>query len=513
MRKKSLQSWARSRPRFSLCSAFGRVGFFCLLLTLYCFLPTSSIAQTTFERTYGGTGWDGGTSVQQTTDGGYIISGYTKSFGAGGVDFYLIKTNPSGDTVWTRTYGDGTDDKSHSVRQTSDGGYIIAGCTKCETSTSTDIYLIKTDPLGNTLWTRAYDRNDQDRSYSVQQTSDGGYIITGCTDCSTSDEDIYLVKTDSLGDTLWTRTFGGTNVDVGMSVKQTADGGYVIAGFTVSFGSGSGDVYLIKTDSLGDTLWTRTYGGTMNDAGSSVQQTVPDGGYIIAGFTRSFGSGSSDIYLIKTDSLGETLWTKTFGGTMLDGGSSVQQTQDGGYIIAGQTASFGAGMYDVYLIKTDFMGNAAWTRIYGGRLFEIGSSVQQTSDGGYIIVGYTESFDPGNRDVYLIKTNEAGLVGIEEDNPRFEFQSTRIELLRNHPNPFHPPLGRTVIEYTLPESVLITLEVYDITGRLVETLVDQVQEPGVYQVEWEGKNLSSGIYFYRLQSSDFTATKKLILLK
>ncbi|MEO0049813.1 MAG: hypothetical protein ABIK42_01550, partial [candidate division WOR-3 bacterium] len=180
---------------------------------------------------------------------------------------------------------------------------------------------------------------------------DGGYIIAGGTEY-----DVYLIKTDANGNLLWERTFGGENDDWGCSVQQTSDGGYIIAGFTMSFGAGDWDVYLIKTDGNGNLLWERTFGGENDDRGYSVQQTS-DEGYIIAGYTWSFGAGRADVYLIKTDDNGNPLWQKTFGGSSWDDGFSIQQTLDGGFIIAGSTGSFGAGNCDVYLIKTDSEGN------------------------------------------------------------------------------------------------------------------------------------------------------------
>ena len=334
---------------------------FCLRLIFpFFFLPATLFGTIIFQKTYGGTSYDYGESVQQTTDGGYIIAGWTYSYGAGSYDVYIIKIDAQGDTLWTRTYG-GTDyDYGYSVQQTTDGGYIIAGWTASYGAGGYDVYLIKTDAQGDTLWTRTYGGTDYDYSYSVQQTTDGGYIIAGFTGSyganPDSTSDIWLIKTDSLGDTLWTKTYGGTSDDHGLSVQQTTDGGYIIAGVTNSYGAGGYDVYLIKTDAQGDTLWTRTYGGTDYDCGSSVQQTT-DGGYIIAGVTNSYGAGGYDVYLIKTDAQGDTLWTRTYGGTDYDCGSSVQQTTDGGYIIAGVTNSYGAGGYDVYLIKTDENGN------------------------------------------------------------------------------------------------------------------------------------------------------------
>jgi len=199
----------------------------------------------------------------------------------------------------------------------------------------------------------------------------------------------------------WEKTFGGSGEEYGYSVRQTADGGYIIAGSTGSFGVGD-DVYLIKTDPNGNSQWQKAFGGSNDDQGWSVQQTS-DGGYIIAGMTSSFDAGFHDVYLIKTDPNGNTQWEKTFGGSNYDFGFSVQKTSDGGYIIVGETSSFGAGSCDVYLIKTDPNGNLLWQKTFGGSDWDAGYSVQQTTDGGYIIAGTTESFGAGDLDVYLIK--------------------------------------------------------------------------------------------------------------
>ncbi|MFH1321671.1 MAG: T9SS type A sorting domain-containing protein [Bacteroidota bacterium] len=382
------------------------LSFIALLNLCICFFHAN--AQVIFQETFGGIGSDFGESVQQTADGGYIITGVTYSFGAGGMDVYLIKTSSTGDTLWTKAYGGTDEDKGWSVQQTSDGGYIITGYTGSFGAGSFDVYLIKTNSSGDTLWTKVYGGTSGDGGYSVQQTADSGYIITGYTNSfGAGSYDVYLIKTNSSGNTLWTKTYGGTDWDEGHSVQQTADGGYIITGKTGSSGAGDWDVYLIKTNSSGDTLWTKTYGGTDGDEGYSVQQTA-DGGYIITGSTYSFGTGQEDVYLIKTNSTGDTLWTKTYGGINNDVGNSVQQTLDGGYIIAGWMYSTGAGSYDVYLIKTNPNGDTLWTKIFGGIGFDGGSFVQQTADGGYIITG--GGFDR----VYLIKTDAYGNVGCNQ---------------------------------------------------------------------------------------------------
>ncbi len=356
---------------------------------------------TLWTRTYGGTGDDSGNFGQPTADGGYIFVGQTKSFGAGDWDVYLVKTDASGDTLWTRTYGGIDSDIGTSVHQTTDTGYIVAGFTRSFGAGGDDVYLIRTDPLGNTLWTRTYGDTGNDGVICVQQTTDGGYVGTGwTTSYGAGGYDVYLIKMDASGDTLWTRTYGGSQDDYSYSVQQTADGGYVIGGQSESFGLGDDDMYILKTNASGDTLWTRTL--SLGEWAYSVQQTT-DGGYIVAGWTDYFLPDSSDIYLVKTDAFGDTLWTRTYGAQGSDGATFVRQTRDGGYILTGWTTSYGAGVYDIYLVKTNAAGDSLWARTYGGAGYDTGVSIHQRSDGSYILGGWTTSFGAGNYDFYLLR--------------------------------------------------------------------------------------------------------------
>lgn len=376
-------------------------------------LNSLSLAQISFQRTFGGASTDIGRAVVPMADGGYIFAGYTLSFGVGSRDVYLIRTDSSGSEIWSRTFGGSNIDYAWTVDLTSDGGCVVGAHSGSFGAGSHDIYLIRCDAAGDTVWTRLYGGSSADGAYSLRQTSDGGTIVAAHTSSfGAGQHDVYLLKLDSDGDTAWTRSYGGPGGDFLRSVYQTADGGYVAVAETFSFGQGGADIYLVRTDSTGDLKWAATYGGPSSDYAYAVQETS-DKGIIMAGYTSSFGAGSFDVYLLKTDSLGVLLWANTYGGPSQDYGYSVSETMDGGFVIAGYTLSFGAGG-DVYLVRTDRDGNLLWSRTYGGTAGDYGWSVRETSDSGFVIGGYTASFGAGLTDFYLIKTDRLGISGCHE---------------------------------------------------------------------------------------------------
>jgi hypothetical protein len=468
-------------------------------------LQLNSFAQapdTMWMKTFGTGGFDIGNSVQQTLDGGYVITGRWGSY-----SIFLLNIDEEGNSLWFQTYYLYQDyyEEGNSVQQTTDLGYIIAGAGEGETSRgSWNPFLVKTYQNGDINWDKQYYVYSIDvMAYSVQQTSDGGYIFTGCYSCDNGSF-LYLVKTDENGDTLWTKAFGGAG-DYGNDVQQTTDGGYVIIGSTQSFGVGEDDIWILKADENGDTVWTKTYGGITGEEGYSLQQTN-DGGYIIVGYTDSFGEGEDDVWLIKTDENGDTIWTKTFGGVNDEEGFSVWQTTDGGYVVTGYTNSFGAGQKDVWLIKTDENGDSLWTKTLGGINDDEGKSIQQTSDGGYIVSGYTKSFGAGGADIWLIKL-ESDIVGVDKSNQHLP---KSYIILNNYPNPFNP---NTKIRYTVPQYSKVVIKVFDVLGREIETLVNDEKPMGTYELTWIAENLPSGVYFYQLQAGSFVETKKMVLMK
>jgi len=252
--------------------------------------------------------------------------------------------------------------------------FLISGCTKQNTT-----------PSIQAVWQKTFGGSYDDGAYSIQQTKYGGYIVAGLTNSfGAGNYDVYIIKLNGNGNKVWEKTYGGSNNDEAFSIQQTKDGGYIVAGWTNSFGAGDWDVYIIKLNGNGNKVWEKTYGGSNNDEAFSIQQTN-DGGYIVAGWTNSFGAGGwiADVYIIKLDGNGNKVWEKTYGGSDYDGAYSIEQTKDGGYIVAGLTNSFGAGDWDVYIIKLDGNGNKVWEKTYGGSNDDGVISIQQTTDGGY----------------------------------------------------------------------------------------------------------------------------------
>ncbi len=377
-----------------------------------------------WEKTFGINGDSNGKSVQQTIDGGYIVCGYLNTFSGNSSDIYLIKTDENGIEEWSHSYGGTDSERGYSVQQTSDGGYIVCGGT-------IDLSLIKTDVNGIEQWSQTFGGVGIDRGYSVQQTNDGGYIVCGTTNSfSNGSANIYLIKTDGNGVEQWSQIFGGMSNDYGRSVKQTNDGGFIIIGVTESFANLIHNAYLIKTDSNGVEEWSQIYGDTAS-FGSSVQQTA-DGGYIISGDYYDIDNSQTDLYLIKTDAFGQEQWSQTIGDISRDeDGNSVNKTTDGGYIIVGSKIDdyFVSTSY-LYLVKTNDNGLEQWSQTFGTGS-ERGFSVQQTTDGGFIVTGESSS------NLYLVKTDANGNVTSTFNipiNPKRKLQKT-IDFLGRESKP------------------------------------------------------------------------------
>jgi uncharacterized delta-60 repeat protein len=369
---------------------------------------SSSTTSTYWAGTYGGSSPDLACSVEQASDGGYIIAGYTDSFGAGGyADAWVLKLDCAGSIAWEKMYGGSGWDNAQSIQQTSDGGYIVAGGTDSGAG-SHDLWILKLTSDGAVAWQKAYGGSDYDSAECIEQTSDGGYIVAGETrSTSAGYADFWVLKLDSGGSVTWQKVYGGNSWDTACSVRQTSDGGYIVAGETDSFGVDSGDFWVLKLTSDGAVAWQKAYGGGENDEAYSVHETS-NGGYIVAGETASFGAGLYDAWVLGLSSDGSVIWQKTYGGGNYDHAHSVQQTSDGGYIVSGCTRSFGQSYYDVWVLKLETTGWVTWQKTYGGSNWDDAYSIQQTSDGGYVMAGFTYSFGAGSGDAWLVKLGVGG---------------------------------------------------------------------------------------------------------
>jgi hypothetical protein len=423
-------------------------------------IKTNATGVEQWNKTFGGSSADQGVSIEITSDNGYIFSGNTMSFNPGNWDFWLIKTNETGIEQWNETFGGGANDECYEMDLTSDGGFVLVGYTESYGGSDQDVWLVKANDTGSEQWNMTFGGSQVDRGWTVQQTSDGGYIIGGETDSydTAGGVDAWLIKTDSNGNSQWNKVYGGSWADYFFSVVEKPDGGYILSGQTLSYGAGNWDAWLVETNWGGDKPWYRLYGGSSDDIGRTVQETA-DGGIVMVAQTESFGAGGRDIWLIKTNSLGNDLWekvygggsndygyyagptsdgsimtigetyfydvngdvwlimtnatgqekwNKTYGGSSGDRGYSVLQASDGGYLIVGHTGSYGASGYNVWIVKTNDTGDEEWNNTIGGDQSDHCYSARMTSDGGYIIIGYTQSYGAGNYDVWLVKINSTG---------------------------------------------------------------------------------------------------------
>jgi uncharacterized delta-60 repeat protein len=376
----------------------------------------------TFAKTIGGSSNDEANSIIQSSDGGYVVAGDTASFGEGW-DIYVVKLDSGGNVQWAKTIGGSRNDFASSIIQSSDGGYVVAGKTASFGAGVYDFYVVKLDSAGNVIWTKTIGGSDFDEASSIIQSSDGGYVVAGRTQSFGAGwDDFYVVKLDSSGNVIWTKTIGGSSIDRAHSIIQSSDGGYVVAGETWSFEAVNADFYVVKLDSSGNVLWTKTIGGSGFDVAGSIIQSS-DGGYVVAGETSSFGAGDVDIYVVKLDSAGNVQWTKTIGGSGNDFARSIIQSSDGGYVVAGRTRSFGAGYDDIYVVKLDSSGNVMWTKTIGGSKWDEANSIIRSSDGGYVVAGYTASFGAGNDDFYVVKMDANGNVCFSQNITNYSVSS------------------------------------------------------------------------------------------
>jgi hypothetical protein len=533
------------------------------LFSVLFILVLSLNAQTTpptiqWQKCLGGTGSDAASSIGLTNDGGYIITGWSTSNDSdvtghhgtsgtsGNCDYWCVKVDSVGNIQWQKSLGGSSNDKAYSTQKTIDGGYIIAGTAASNNGDVTgnhgsDFWIVKLDSSGNIQWQKAHGGTGSETAYSIQQTTDRGYIVAGTSFSNDSDVtghhgltnlgDYWVVKLDTIGNIQWQKSLGGTKNDIAQSVQQTLDGGYIVAGYS---GSNDGDVtghhgpsnstpaaydyWIVKLDTIGNIQWQKSLGGDTIDMAYSVQQTI-DRGYIIAGNTYSnngdisgnHGGWWQDSWIVKLDTAGNIQWQKCFGGTGGDQANSIKQTTDGGYIFTGATTSNNgnvSGNHDItgnttdyWLVKLDTSGNIQWQKCLGGTNYDRPLSVEQTVDVGFIVAGWTVSNNgdvsnnhdtTGNsEDYWIVKLGFT--TGLHTQKPTIKSDVTI------YPNP-----SQSKFKVNIPNDTKILI-ISNSLGQLIEKRI--VSNQTVLSFDIKG----NGIYFIQVITDNVSITRKIII--
>jgi hypothetical protein len=515
-----------------------------LLASLTLFAAYHLNAQVTFQKVYGGSNLDYCYDMHKTYDGGYVLGGISFSYPNPYGKSYVVKTDVNGDTLWTASYGDtvgGNCDLQYinDLCQLSDSGYLTVGGKKtCDNSGSGEI--TRLDKNGNVLWAKKCTPNGED-PYPCIQDKAGNFIVGGyVTGIGAGANDGCLMKLDANGDTLWSRTYGGTGNEWFYHIIQTKDGGYMAAGYTSSFGQGGQDIYIVKTDVNGNLIWSKAYGTAGDEfAFGHCLQATSDGGYILTGQVGSGSQSATGIFLMKIDSTGNMKWANYYSGAFAH---AVKQTPDKGYAVVG-TGDYGTG-YHVVLIKTDSTGVMQWSKTYGGSGgYEEGWILDLANDGGYVTGGHT-SLVAATEQMYLVKTDANGNSNCNETNPvitpsvapfvttnaativhegtntvSYPFTSQRgtvittlcsaLGLAENKNIPENPGIypNPVINNVTLSfgQEEINHIELYDIEGRKLNTFTSSGKE-----FTFSCSGLAAGLYFIKVTSQKGTQIAKFV---
>jgi hypothetical protein len=547
MMHKNVLSNFRSPNKHPMKKIFASLSILCFTFCIF----NSSFGQAPaiqWAKCYGGTDNDYARFVQLTPDGGYIICGEEHSIDGdvtgnhGSVDYWIVKTDDLGILQWQKTFGGTFSDNCLTIALTRDGGYILGGATlshdgdisenNSDTLQVSDYWVVKVDSGAVLQWEKTLGGSGNDWGKAAQQTYNGGYIIAGMTESNDSDvtgshgfQEYWVAKLDSVGNLIWQKALGGSGRDDGYFVIQSADSGYVVAGAAfsndgdVSGNHGGKDWWIVKLDIAGNIQWQKTLGGTSSEEPYSVIQTS-DGGYMAAGFTFSNNGdvtgnhGNKDYWLVKLDGSGNLQWQKCYGGSAVDEAHSVEQTNDGGYIVAGYSGSNDGdvsgnhGGSDYWILKTDSAGVLQWQKSLGGGTTDIAQCVKQSTDGGYIVVGSTSSNDGdvignhdtttiGHPDYWVVKLGNSETGIIENKNP-----------IQNFNAHFYSPNNLSLYFFSL-QSAKLLLTLFDITGRTLFQKPFTATE-GINKQEVQVTDLAKGIYIASLSGENASVVSKFV---
>ncbi|WP_330743897.1 T9SS type A sorting domain-containing protein [Chryseobacterium sp. CP-77] len=503
------------------------------LFLIYSILAAQSAPSIEWQKALGGTHGESANAVQQTSDGGYIVAGHSMSNDGdvtgnhGGGDYWIVKLNPAGGIQWQKTLGGSNVDDAQSIRQTTDGGYIIAGSSNSGDGDISgnhgnyDYWIVKLDSNGNMQWQKSLGGNSVDMAQSIQQTSEGGYIVAGSSSSNDGDVsgnhgggDYWIVKLDINGNIQWQKSLGGSSSEQVNSVQQTFDGGYIIAGTTVSTDGditvsyGNNDFWVVKLDSGGNMQWQKTLGNIGDNIGYYAQQTF-DGGYIAVGTSfnpSNLESGLPDYWVIKLSNNGTIEWDKYFGGSFHDNAITIRQTPEWDYIVAGWTASNNGqvtnhhGNLDYWIIKLDSSGNLKWEKTLGGPDFDYLTALELTADNGYIVSGSTGSTSGdvtghhGMIDAWVVKLSPEQL-GIPENQQRHK------------PNLYPNPAKDFFYLDHLPRES--TISITDISGRKLFS-----QKYNEEKIKISTSAFTEGVYMIQVKNrEEIILTKKITITR
>ncbi len=377
-----------------------------IVLTILLFsFERSSLFAETIQKSFGGSADDIGLAIINTHDSGYMLAGYTFSYGAGNGDGYLIKTDSKGNVIWANTYGGAEWDEFRDILQNDDGSYMAFGCSKTYGSIRGKFYLVKIDNSGNVLWEKTYGHNDWTRGGAIESTSDNGYVLIGQSTETDAWTDVRLTKVDSDGIEQWTQFYPGTLEDWGTDVKQTSDNGFIWVGYTGrEYTNNAPQARVVKTNSEGVIEWDKQWGGSSWESFGGVILTQ-DGGYAIAGHSSSYGAGNLDGVLLKMDSVGNIEWYKTYGGTENDSFNRLfQDPNTGHYFLSGHSKSYSIDG-KIWVIETDEFGNEIGNNTYGNLEASLGSDIVYDPNNGFAVISQ-ESMADGNENFYLVIESE-----------------------------------------------------------------------------------------------------------
>ena len=526
----------REMNRKKIISSFSmKLYLFLFIIGLNTINVFSQAPNIQWQKAFGGTSNEYARSIIQTTDDGYIVSGYTYSNNGdvsgnhGDADYWLVKINSTGTIEWQKTFGGSGEDWARRIRKTTDGGFIIIGRTNSNNGDVTgfhggswDCWIIKLDSAGNIIWQKTLGGSSVDQGYDIQQTSDNGYIVTCGSNSNDGDitgnhggSDFWVVKLNATGSIIWQKSLGGTGDDLGSSVQQTFDGGYIVGGNSnstngdVTGNHGNDDFWVVKLDSEGNISWQKSLGGSGFDGFQCIKQAI-DGGYLVSGYTFSNNGdvtgnhGNYDVWVIKLNSLGNITWQKTLGGTNSDQAKYIQQTIDEGIIIVGNTKSNNGdvsnnqGDWDYWVVKLDGMGTLLWQKTLGGISFDEADYIEQTTEGGYIIAGRTNSNNGdvtgnhGNTDFWVVKLASDSL-----SNSEFEITNTIL-----YPNPSSKFIS---LQYSTNPETSFYFKIIDLTGKIIKSSFSKFND----QINIE--SLTIGNYIIQIETENGkTETKKFI---